>query len=161
MATLPAIETALLTTSRGYLADGLPLFGELNSALDDWKVIDSSSSPFGLVVEMGGETLEGDRIDGYGSHGAYQERHQLRLTVTARVGTGASGVTAQIRQLKTHVEGLKDHLRGNRRLGLAAVRDLIPVRTSPVLERVQRRGEAPTHLLQQVTLYIYAESELE
>lgn len=161
MSTLLAVEESLLATCRTFDAGGGPVFTAANSARDDWTVIDSRGSEHGLVVEMGGETVEGDRIDGYGGHGAYQERHQLQLSVTIKVATGQRGVAALAADLKATVEGLKDHLRANRRLGLAVVRDTIPVRTSPVLERLLRRGEAPTHLLQRVTLFVYAESELE
>lgn len=156
MATLLATLDALLATCRA--TGGGAVFTSANSSRDDWQVIDAAD--LGLVVEMGGETVEGDRVDGYGSHGAYVERHQLRVTVTIQVATGASGVSALIATLLAAVEGLKDHLRANRRLGLAFVHDLVPSRTSPVLERVVRRGEAPSHLLQQITITVWCESEL-
>jgi hypothetical protein len=160
MSTLVACEEGLLATCRGYEVDGDPLFTEANSSRDDWSVIDSPSSDWALVVTMGGETLEGDRIDGYGAHGEYQERHQLLIAVTVRVATGETAVAEQTRQLKAHVEAIKDLLRANRHLGLDFVRDAIPVRTSTVLERVPRR-EAPSHLLQQVTVYVYASTPLD
>lgn len=157
MSTLIAAEEALLATCRAYLAGAV--FTAANSSRDDWGFIDTSGSEWGLVIDMAGETEEGDNLDRRGSHGLYQERHRLGVTVTLKIGTGAEGAASLVSRLKTTMEGLKDHLRANDRLGLPdVVSSARPLRTSVVMERALNARGAPTHLLQRAIVTVYCES---
>lgn len=160
MGTYRAAEQALLDVCRTVRIDGQLIFGEANSATDDWSVIDSGTSAYGLVIEMGGDTVAGDALDGRGSQGLTQERHEIRVTITRKVGTGASGATAIIRDLKEVVAALTDHIRRHGRLG-GVVRRAWPSRISVVFDRYPTTGrrEAPTHAAQRITVTVYCESD--
>jgi len=155
MSTYLLVEAAVLARCRAY-ASGIA-FRSANSSRDNWQVIDADD--LSLVVEMGGDTLEGDRLDGYGTQGNYQERHQIRITVLRATGTGEAGAAAIIGDLKATTEALKDSLRADRLAGVAGVVDMTILRTSAVLERMARNG-APTHVLQQITLMVACEGDL-
>lgn len=157
MSTYLTTEAAALAACRAY-NDGAT-FDTTNSSRDDWSVIDVAGD-YSLVVEMGGETVEADKVGDYGAYGLYQEQHHLRITVLRRVGTAAEGIAAIVESLKTTVEGLKDHLRAHDRLSVGdPVRVARPTKTSQVQERVPRGGGPPTHVLQHITLMVWCESE--
>lgn len=160
MGTYLVAEAALLAVCRSYDPGGGPVFGLGNSSTDDWTVLDSTTSDEALIVEMGGETIEGDVIDRRGSQGMVQERHQIAVNVAIKVGTGEQGPAAIVGRLKARVEGLKDWLRRRDRLGVyAPVSRAVPSRTSQVVYRAPRPGAAPTHALQVVTVTVWCESE--
>lgn len=149
MSTYPAIEAAVLALCQGA---GLG-YTDANSSRDDFSVLDSDTGR-ALIVEMGAPTVEGDTVDGIGSHGCYAEWHTLKLTVARQVGTGEDGPAALIQALKTDTEALKDALRADDTLGGLAWNSR-PSQTSPVLERRARAGDAPTHVLQEVLFQVW------
>lgn len=160
MSTYLIAEAAVLAVCRA--SSGGTLFTATNSSRDNWEIIDNASSPYGLVVEMGGETIEGDNLDGRGTQGTIQERHLITVTVSIKVGTQAQGIETIASLLKATVETLKNYIRTKDRLGVyAPVSRAWPSKTSPVLERVPRgTGNVnPTHFMQTITLTVYCESD--
>lgn len=160
MGTYLVAEAALLAVCRAYdPADG-PVFGPANSSIDDWTVLDSATADEALIVEQGGESVEGDVIDRRGSQGMVQERHQVAISVAIKIGTGEQGPTAIVGRLKARVESLKDWLRRHDRLGVGGVVSMArPTRTSAIIYRAPRTGAAPTHAVRQITVMVWCESE--
>lgn len=154
MGTILPIKTALLEECQTF--NGGVTFTADNSSLDDYRVVDHA--PVSLVIVMGGPTIEGDVIDGYGTQGSYQERHDLLITVYLQVGTGESGPSTLAYDLQVIVEALKDHLRGSTLGGLA--RDMRSIQTSEVKDVTPRGAPgAPTHMAQEITMRVWVESE--
>lgn len=160
MSTYLVAEAALLAVCRAYDPGSGAVFGPANSSVDDWTVLDSTTSDEALIVEMGGESIEGDVIDRRGSQGMVQERHQLAVTLAIKVGTGEQGPSAIVGRLKARTESLKDWLRRCDRLGVYGVVAMArPARTSAVVWRAPRPSAAPTHAVQTITVLVYCESE--
>lgn len=160
MSTILIARDALLACIRAASAD----FTTTNCAADDWSVLDSSASVNGYaaVVEIGGPTLEGYDLEDRGEIDTYQEIHTFKVTVAAKVGTGAGGYAALITGLITEVEEVKDYIRAHNRLGVGGVvARAQSVQTGPILERIPRvqgPGASPTHFLQAITVKVWCEA---
>jgi hypothetical protein len=165
MSTYLTAEEVVLTLCRSF-NEGTT-FNEANSRRDDWSVIDNKSG-IACVVTMGGESVEGDNLGGRGSQGMLQERHQIKITLVKAVGTGEKPIDARVVELKETTEALKHWLRQHDRLGIGApISRAIPSRTSMVFERVPKGAGyaggsgAPTHILQDITLTVWCDTEDE
>lgn len=159
MSTYLIAEAAVLALVQSFQSG--TVFDAANSSRDDWQVMDAATSNLSAVVEMSGDTIEADRMDGYGGQGSYQERHEIRITLSLKIGTMESGISALAAQLKSTTEALKDWIRPHDRLDDApSVRFVRPVRTSPVYERTlqMKGGSTITHVVQHITLHVWCES---
>lgn len=76
---------------------------------DDWQAL-STGGVLG-VVQTFADTVEADKINGYGKHGYRQERHTLSVAVCVAIGDNAQGYATATTALETVTEALKDALR--------------------------------------------------
>jgi hypothetical protein len=166
MSTFLTAQAALLAVCRTYTTpapneDDPPVmvFTETNSSIDDWRVLDRHGAR-ALVIEMGGDSLEGDNLEGRGSQGMLQEIHIFTVVVARDLGNGRDGPTAIIGALKIDVEGLKAHLRQNDRLNVGApISRAWPTRTGRPIFRAPGAREMASHVLQEITVTVWCESD--
>jgi hypothetical protein len=153
VSTYTTAETALLALVRSYGA-GL-IFTEENSAAEDTLVLDAGTG-VAAIVAMAGESVEGDKIDDYGEHGAYVERHQIAVWVCVERGTGDGGDGAISQECKALTESVKDYLRPYERLnGAPGVLRAQIVRTgAPDLISRSTAIEDATHVAQEVVFSV-------
>lgn len=150
MSTYLAARTALLTLCR---AAGVGFDAE-NSGTD-YTVLDAGY-PLALLVK-GQPTEEADQFDGYGSHGARQERHTFEAQVWLDVGNGEGGLEAIDAELIAVTEALKDYVRGYERLNETPnVRRAQIIRTTP-----PESNGTKSHRVQIVTVQVDCDLEYE
>lgn len=153
MSTLLSTQDALLALCRAY--NGGATFTSANSASDDRAVLDGGEAS--LVVLMNGPTAEGEELDGYGGHGAMQERHEFTVWVCVSRFTGEGGDGAAVRSVKALTEALKDHLRRYERLNGAA-----GVRLARLAETTEPRdADTKQHVCMGITVRVWCENEYE
>lgn len=160
MSTYLAAEAALLTLIRAY--SGGAVFDEVNSAAEDWDVLDAPDTEVSAIVEMEGSSEEADELDDYGGHGEYVERHRIAVWVCVKRGTGEGGDGLVRAECKTLTEALKDHLRPYERLNNASgVLRAQMTRTSEI--RMISTTEDPrdaTHVAQQISIQVLCRAAL-
>lgn len=125
---------------------------------DDWRALDAPS-PYGLyaVVEQAGDTLEDDRIGGYGGHGRRTQQHDISVAVLAAIGSAAGGDDTAVRLCKETAERLADWIAGYERLDNAATvqRARVVRITAPRgVARTQASGGAASHIQQQIVVRV-------
>jgi hypothetical protein len=160
VSTYTTAEAALLTLVRAYNSGAT--FTPANSSVDDWRVLDASSTTVAAVLEMAAPTIERTvTATEYGAYGEYQEVHQIGVWICAARGQGAGGDGAAKAACKTLTEAVKDYLRPYRRLNAAAgVRSAAILRTTdPAYISPTRDIAQATHVAQEIIFEIACESD--
>jgi hypothetical protein len=143
---------ALLTLCRAY--SGGTVFTTANSDANDYTVLNTDAT-HALLIARSAPSIEADEIDGYGSHGARQERHTFAVWVFTTIGTGDEGVGAIVEENEVLLEALRDHLRPYRTLDDAPnVRDMRLTETM-----LPERNNTGTHIMQSFTVVVDCEVE--
>lgn len=159
MSTYLQAKAAVLDTVRAFDSD---TFDEANTSRDDFRVRDD---PRGVaaVVQTVEDTVEADWLDGtnmggYGSHGAYQERHTFGIHLFKTIGTGQTGLPNIVTELETLTEALKDYLRPTLR-ALPGVRDVRLPRTARPGTVSGRSADAPEMYMQTIVVVMEYETD--
>jgi hypothetical protein len=132
------------------------LFTADTARRDDYTVIDVGADVV-CVVEQAGDTVEADRLSGYGAQGMRTQQHEIAVILLTRIGDGLGGDGAAIAASKTTAETLSDYLANYERLNGAAYVQRAQVarisRPEPV-RRAQTAAGAATHIQQRITVRV-------
>lgn len=150
-----AAEAALQT-----LLAGATGFSSTTVVRDDWQILDIGATQV-IIIEQGGDTLEADSINGYGSQGRRTQAHEIDAVLLTAVGVAEGGEDTAVQASKTTAEALANRIALYERLnGATNVQraQVIRITRPQAVRRVRTSPDNPTHIEQRIRVRVITQT---